>query len=357
MRALRYHGPGDIRLEMDIPEPECRVHQVKICPSFCGICGTDLHVYQSSNSLPFKDTPHPITGEKWPVTLGHEFSGEVVEVGSEVRNGIRVGDRVAVQPTICCNQCVPCKEGLTNCCDSFGFVGLMGWGGGLSDYVCVDARFAFKLPDTIPSDIGALVEPLAVAWHAVALSALKAGDDVLVMGAGPIGLAVIQCLKARQPGQLIVAEVAANRRKFAQQFGATAVIDPREQDVVSTCKLLCDGQGPAMAFDCAGVAASIKSACLATRSGGTVVNVSVWDGDIPFNMNNLLFGEKRLLTALSYTTADFEAVIHALDNGSIDAKDMITRTITIDRVVENGIMALTHHKDRDIKIVVDVAAR
>jgi hypothetical protein len=156
MRALRYYGPGDIRLEHDVPEPVCDAHQVKIRPNFCGICGSDLHAYHSPDALPFKDTPHPITGETWPITLGHEFSGDVVEIGAraQVPNGLQVGDRVAVQPTICCNQCIPCKEGLTNCCDSFGFVGLMGWGGGLSDYVCVDARFVFKLPETIPSDIG-----------------------------------------------------------------------------------------------------------------------------------------------------------------------------------------------------------
>ena len=154
MRALRYHGPGDIRLDSGVPEPECHAHQVKVRPAFCGICGSDLHAYYSGEFLPFKDTPHPLTGETWPVTLGHEFSGDVVEVGSEVRNGLQIGDRVTVQPTINCDQCTPCREGFTNCCVSFGFVGLMGWGGGLSDYVCVDARYAFKLPETIPSDIG-----------------------------------------------------------------------------------------------------------------------------------------------------------------------------------------------------------
>lgn len=125
---------------------------------------------------------------------------------------------------------------------------------------------------------------------------MKAGDNVLVMGAGPIGLAIIKCLKIRQPGQIIVAEVAPNRGRFAQKFGATAVIDPREQDVVSKCKELCDGQGPDIAIDCAGVTASIKAACSAVRNRGTVVNVSIWEKEIPFDMNALVFVEKRLLT-------------------------------------------------------------
>jgi threonine dehydrogenase-like Zn-dependent dehydrogenase len=164
MRALRYYGAKDIRLEHDIPEPICEAHQVKIRPSFCGICGSDLHLYCTANALPFQDTPHPITGETWPVTLGHEFSGDIVEVGAQVRGDLQVGDRVAVQPTICCKQCVSCKEGFTNCCDSFGFIGIMGWGGGLSDRVCVDAQFVFKLPDTVPSDIGGKRVQECISW-------------------------------------------------------------------------------------------------------------------------------------------------------------------------------------------------
>lgn len=141
-----------------------------------------------------------------------------------------------------------------------------------------------------------MVEPLAVAWHAVEQSGAKAGDSILVLGAGPIGLAVLQCLKTRSPAKLVVVEVSLNRRALAQQFGATEVIDPQAEDVVPKCKLLCNGQGPSIAFDCAGVAASIKSACLSVGSRGTVVNVATWNKEIPFDMNSLLFGEKRLLS-------------------------------------------------------------
>jgi len=218
-----------------------------------------------------------------------------------------------------------------------------------------------------------LVEPLAVAWHAVEQSAAKAGDNILVIGAGPIGLAILQCMKALHTAQVIVAEVAQNRRDSALHFGATAAIDPADEDMVSRCKMLCNDQGPDVAFDCAGVAASIKSACLSVRSRGTVVNVAQWGKEIPFNPDNLLVGEKRLVTgkpsretigiilsfadlfrALSYTSEDFERVIDALDKGTIDAERMITRTISMDRVVEDGILALLHEKDKHIKILVDV---
>ncbi|ETS76546.1 hypothetical protein PFICI_11933 [Pestalotiopsis fici W106-1] len=357
MRAVRYYGPQDIRLEVNLPEPECLPHQVKVRPHFCGLCGSDLNAYKSPRAIPLKDTPHPITNEKWPVTLGHEFSGEVVEIGSEVRGGLEPGDRVAVQPTICCGHCVPCRSGSTNLCDSFGFVGLTGWGGGLSDLVSVDARFVFKLPNSFPSDIGALVEPLAVAWHAIEQSGIKSGDNVLVMGAGPIGLAVIQCLQAFQPKQVIVVEVARNRKEVARRLGVTAIIDPNEEDVVTKARLLCDTQGPDVAFNCASVPSSIKAACEAVRKKGTIVNVAVWDSDIPINLNTLMFGEKKLFSALSYTTTDFENVIKLFENNGLPkVGEMITRKITMDRVVEDGILALIHETDKHVKILIDVTA-
>ena len=141
-----------------------------------------------------------------------------------------------------------------------------------------------------------MVEPLAVAWHAVQQATAKAGDNFLIVGAGPIGLAILQCLKTFETTQVIVAEVAQNRRDLALQFGATAVIDPKDEDVVSRCKVLCNGQGPEVAFDCAGVAASIKAACLSVRSRGTVVNVAKWGHEIPFDPDNLFLGEKRLVS-------------------------------------------------------------
>jgi threonine dehydrogenase-like Zn-dependent dehydrogenase len=129
-----------------------------------------VHEYFSPTFIPLASAPHPLTKETAPVTIGHEFSGEVVEIGSAVKSpGFKVGDKVAVQPTLACgDKCNSCHEGLINCCDSAGFIGLSGGGGGMSDFVCVDPNFVFKLPEHIGLDVGALVEPLAVAWHAVA---------------------------------------------------------------------------------------------------------------------------------------------------------------------------------------------
>ncbi|EXJ96289.1 hypothetical protein A1O1_01415 [Capronia coronata CBS 617.96] len=348
MRALRYHGVKDLRVDYDIPEPTCGEHQIKI----------KLHEYSSPTFIPLKDSPHPVTKESMPVTIGHEFSGEVVEIGSKAKNpsGLKVGDKVAAQPTVCCHSCGPCKEGYINCCDHAGFVGLSGGGGGMSDYVCIDEQFVYKLPDNVPLDIGALVEPLAVAWHGVNQSPLKEGQSALVMGAGPIGLGVIQCLKARGAKDIIVVELAKERQNFAQQFGATHIIDPRYEDVVKRCKEICDGQGPHVALDAAGVAATLKSAALAVRARGTIVNLAIWEKEVPFQPNTLVFGEKKYLGVLGYVNEDFEGVIKALGEKRLQPEKMITRKIHIDRVAEDGFRALIEEKDKQVKILVDCRA-
>ena len=140
----------------------------------------------------------------------------------------------------------------------------------------------------------ALVEPLAVAWHAVEAAKLVKGEDAVVLGAGPIGLGVIQCLKAQGAGNIFVVEVAAERQRFAKEFGATHVFDPTKVDVVKEVKKATGGRGANVSLDCAGVAASIKTACLAVRAQGRVVNVAIWEKEVPFQPNNLVFGEKKI---------------------------------------------------------------
>lgn len=241
-----------------------------------------------------------MTKETAPVGVGHEFSGTIHELGSAVPAslGLQVGDKVACQPTLCCwsegaHDCDACTHGHINICSSGGFVGLSGGGGGVSDFVCVDARFAFKLPEDIGLDVGALVEPLAVAWHAVDQVDLSQGDGrAVVMGAGPIGLGIIQCLVARGAKEVIVVEGARERQNFARHFGATQVLDPSEGKVVERIKELTGGVGADVALDAAGVPASLTSAFGCVRVRGTVVNVAIWEKEVPFNPNMLVFGEK-----------------------------------------------------------------
>ena len=163
--------------------------------------------------------------------------------------------------------------------------------------------------------ISALVEPLAVAWHAINISPLKKGDSVLVRGAGPIGLAVVQCLKAKGAENIIVTEVALKRKEFAKQFGADHVLDPTKDDIVSRVRELCDGQGVDVAFDAAGIQVGLDQIILAIRAKGTLVNIAVWERPASFHPNDFVFRERSYMGSTTYVQGDFEEVVDAIASG------------------------------------------
>ncbi|KAL9038466.1 MAG: hypothetical protein Q9214_005269 [Letrouitia sp. 1 TL-2023] len=352
MKALRFHGQRDLRIE-DVEIPNCGKNQVKVKPAYVGICGTDLHEYiGGANIIP--TTPHPITSEKVPLTLGHEFSGVIEEVGEDVSD-INIGDRVVVQPIIYDGTCGACRDGYINCCDNNGFVGLSGWGGGLSEHVVVPRKAVYAVPEKVSLEVAALVEPLAVAWHAVNISPFKKGDSVLVLGGGPIGLAVIQSLKARGAELIIVSEVSPRRKEFAKQFGASYVLDPTKDDIVARVREICGGSGANVAFDAAGVQAGLDQAILAIRARGTLVNIAVWEKAATLHPNSLVFRERKYMGVATYVEGDFQDVLDAIATGKLKPQAMITSKIKMDDIEEKGFKALIHNKDNHVKILVEVS--
>lgn len=300
MDAVRFYGEKDLRYEQ-VPIPETKPGWVKVKPQFCGICGTDLHEYLHGNNLiPEEGHPHPITNETAPLTIGHEFSGIVEEVGEGVTH-VKKGDRVCIQPTIYEGNCRACKRGLVNCCDKNGFIGLSGWGGGMATYTTAPASAVKPLPDNVSLEVGALIEPLAVGWHAVAISPYKDGDSVLVLGGGPIGLSVIQALVGKGCKNIIVSEVSKRRREFAQQFGAHHVIDPTAADIVAEVEKLTDGEGADVGFDAAGVQVAVDTAFKAIKARGMLVNIAVWAKRATLNMNDIVFRERAYMGGKSIT--------------------------------------------------------
>jgi threonine dehydrogenase-like Zn-dependent dehydrogenase len=196
--------------------------------------------------------------------FGHEFSGTILEVASSVK-GFTPGQRVSIQPNIYDGTCGACLSGVENACYSGGFVGLSGWGGGLSDAVTVPANYVLPLPDNVPLDVAALVEPLSVGWHAVRQSPLKKDSTVLILGGGPIGIAVILALKAKGCRKIIVSEPSTERSRFAKHFGADVVLDPRKEDVLERVRKMTGGEGVDICFDCAGVPQGLEAGCQAIK--------------------------------------------------------------------------------------------
>ncbi|MDN5859191.1 MAG: 2,3-butanediol dehydrogenase [Pseudonocardia sp.] len=348
MKAARFHGPGDIRID-DMPEPQVGPGQVEVSVDWCGICGTDLHEYlEGPIFIPPAGSPHPITGETLPVVMGHEFAGVVSKTGKGVTN-VAEGDRVAVEPYLVCGDCPACNIGRYNICRKLGFVGLAGQQGGFAERCVVDARWAHPLGE-LPTEVGALVEPLAVAYHAVRLSGLKPGGTAVVFGAGPIGLVTAASLKAVGAGQVISVEPAAARKKKASVAGADVVLDPTETNVPEAVADLTGG-GADVAFECAGIDTVLGSAIRSVRPGGTVVNVAIWGHEATVAMNDLVLSEVNVIGSLAYC-GDHPDTIKLLTDGKVAAEQFITGRIGLDDLVDGGFRELIDNKEENVKIIV-----
>jgi (R,R)-butanediol dehydrogenase/meso-butanediol dehydrogenase/diacetyl reductase len=349
VRAVRYHGNRDVRVD-EIPEPECRPGFVKIAPEWCGICGSDVHEYLvGPETIPSAGAPHPITGETVPIVLGHEYAGTVVEVGAGVV-GVRVGDKVAVEPIIRDNDCPTCVDGHYNLCPQLGFHGLSGYGGGLSEFSVVPGYMVHVLPDNIPTDVAALIEPLAVGWHAAKMAELRGGESVLIVGAGPIGLVTLLAAKAMGAGTVVVVELTAARKAKAAELGADLVLDPNVDDIAA--RLAAEfGQGVDVAFDAGGNAATIALALASVRPRGRVVNIALWEHPVEFDMFSMLFKESNLTASCAYC-GDHAEVIAAIADGTIDVSPLITGRISFEEIVTGGIEELLNNRDAHVKILV-----
>ncbi|MGH3800969.1 MAG: 2,3-butanediol dehydrogenase, partial [Pseudonocardiaceae bacterium] len=315
-----------------------------------GICGTDLHEFLDGPIfIPPAGAPHPLTGDTLPVVIGHEFAGGVTEIGVGV-GSVGVGDRVAVEPFYVCGTCSACTAGRYNVCRQVGFVGLASQTGGFAEFAVVDERWAHPLGD-IATDIGALVEPLAVGYHAVRISTLPPGGTAVVFGAGPIGLVTASVLRAIGAGQVIVVEPAAARKVKAAGLGADHVLDPTELDVPATVRELTKGAGADVAFECAGVDAALAAAIGSVSPGGTVVNVAIWGHQPPVQMNDLVLSEVTVIGSLAYCE-DHPATIGLLCDRKVDAEPFITGRIALQDIVEGGFRQLIDNKEENVKILV-----
>jgi len=350
VKAARYYGQGDIRVD-DIPEPTPGPGQVQVAVDWCGICGSDLHEFlEGPIFIPPQGSPHPITGAELPaVVMGHEFAGVVSGVGADV-TGVTEGDRVAVEPYYVCGECSACAAGRYNICRKLGFIGLSGFEGGFAETCVVDQKWVHQLGD-LPTDVGALVEPLAVAYHAVRLSGLKPGGAAVVYGAGPIGLVTVASLKATGAGQVISVEPAAARKAKATVAGADVVLDPTETEVGDAVRDLTGGAGADVAFECAGIDAVLASAIGAVRPGGRVVNVAIWGHPATVQMNDLVLSEVDVIGSLAYC-GDHPDTIKLLQDGKVAADQFITGRIALDDIVEGGFRQLIDNKEENVKILV-----
>lgn len=347
MKGARWHNVRDIRVE-EVEEPKVEKGKVKIQVEWAGICGSDLHEYVAGPIfIPVKE-PHPISKDVAPIIMGHEFSGRVVEVGEGVTK-VKVGDPVVVEPILRCGKCPACKQGKYNLCENLGFHGLAGGGGGFSEYTVVDEYMVHKMPEGLSFEQGALVEPAAVALHAVRSSKIKAGDKAAVFGTGPIGLLVIEALKAAGASEIYAVEVSEERLQKALELGATAGINPKKEDPVQKLLELTDG-GVDVSFEVTGVPAVLQQAVDSTAFEGETVIVSIWEKEVNLLPNNIVLKERNVKGVIAYRDI-FPAVMNLMKQGYFPAEKLVTKKIKLDQIVEEGFEKLIKEKDQ-VKILV-----
>lgn len=347
MKAVRWHGPEDVRLD-EVAEPAAAPGEVVVDVAACGLCGSDLHEYLHG-PVYIPKRPHPLTGVMPPVTLGHEFSGRVVEVGRGVER-LRVGDRVAVNPCLVCGECPWCRRGQPNHCAKLATLGLSR-DGALAPFVTAPGYGCHLLPAEVSDEAGATVEPLAVAVHAVRRARVASGERVAVMGAGPIGLLVLQVLKAKGAGWVAVVEPRAERRRHAEALGADLVLDPEAGDASQAIAAATEGERAAVVFECVGSPAAFAGAFRAAGKIGRVVLVGLVPESVPLNALLLLAHEKELIGSSAYTD-EFPEAIALLARGLVKTAPLITARVPLARAREDGLEALLRKDDGHIKILV-----
>ena len=348
MKAAVWHEKGDIRIE-DIADPRPAAGQVKVKIKVCGICGSDLHEYRDGPFI-IPSRPHPLTERQGgPVILGHEFSAEVTELG-ERASRFQLGDRVVVNPLIYCGECYYCKLGQHIMCTKLGTFGFAA-DGAFAEYGVFHEYSLIGLPNTVTDDMGAFVEPLAVAVHAVKRSRMKIGASVAVVGAGPIGLLVMQACRAGGAGHVFVVEPMEARREMAAKTGATAVFDPTGADPGKEIAKLTDGLRADMAFDCVGNQSAFDTALKVTGRRGVicVVGLALKPIQVPFMR---LWGHEKEITFSSGYEDEFPAAISYLADGRVKVEELISERIPLEDLVEKGLEALLKEGEKHIKILV-----
>ncbi len=332
-------APGEI-IFRKVPVPQPQENEVLIRIMEIGICGSDIHVYHGK---------HPFT--KYPVTQGHEVSGEIVALGSGV-TGFQVGQKVTVQPQVFCGKCYPCTHGKYNLCEELKVMGFQTTGMA-SEYFAVDASKVTLLPETMTYDQGAMIEPLAVAVHAARRPGDVTGMKIAVLGAGPIGILVAQACKALGAAEVMVTDVSDFRLDKARECGADHVYNTKNRNF-GEC--LVEAFGPDKAdviFDCAGNDITMGQAIAYARKGSIIILVAVYAGMANVDLAVLNDHELDLNTTMMYRNEDYVKAIELVNEGKIHLEPLMSKHFAF-RDYLAAYQYIDANRETSMKILIDV---
>jgi len=327
-------------VKKDIPQPAPGELLIKI--EYVGVCGSDLHFYEMGrlgNWVP-----------DGPLVLGHEPGGIVAGAGEGVKD-FKEGDRVAIEPGVPCGKCEMCKKGMYNLCYDMSFMAIPGEREGVfSDYCVHPAGMCYKLPDNVDTMEGALIEPLAVGFHAAAIAEAEIGQSAVVLGCGCIGLVTIMVLKARGINEIYAVDMIEKRLAKAEELGVKRIFNASEENIEEFVKTL-PGGGVNLVFETAGAEFTTKQSAKLIKNGGRVILVGMCaEPEVVMDIGSLSAKEGDVKTIFRYRNL-YPAAIQAVSEGTVPLKSIVSHEFDFKDVIE-GVAYNVDHKDDVIKAVI-----
>ncbi len=318
MKAAVLYAPFDMRLE-EVETPDCGIGQVLVKVKAAGICGSDVHFYEGTH--PYKN---------YPRIHGHEFAGEIVKLGENV-SGFSVGEHVVVEPLKACGECYPCRHGKYNCCTKLQVIGAH-TDGGFAEYIAIDTKNLHKIPQDMPFDMAAALEPYSIGAHCSNRAEITPGETVLILGVGAIGLTVTDYAKLLG-ARVIAVDTSPSRLELAKKMGADEVINPLIEDVNAKVKLLTGNEGAGIVIEATGVTKVMENTENLVASGGKIVIVGLTNDKVAFTGINFTKNEMTVLGSRNSVNV-FPRIIDDANKGRIHPELLVTHRFKFDNVVE-----------------------
>ncbi len=321
MKAAVFYGKHDLRV-VDVPIPEPGPHEVRVKIAYCGVCGTDLHIFHGDGGA----VPVP-NG----TILGHEFSGVIDQVGSEVEL-FKVGDRVSVDPNDWCGECYFCKNGKAHFCTQMKGYGTT-FPGGFAEYACVPEKQTYLLPDTLDLKFASQCETISCCVNGIDLARIKPGSNVLVLGAGPIGLMMIQLARSSGAGKIVVSELVAQKRELAIKLGADIAVDPQAQDLQAVLREAFENTD--CVIEAAGTPTTQRQAIVLAGKGATVMLFGLVPPETEIPLKTFeVFNREISITSSFINPYTFTRAIRLLAQRRVVLDDIISDVIALPNITE-----------------------
>jgi 2-desacetyl-2-hydroxyethyl bacteriochlorophyllide A dehydrogenase len=339
MKALSLKKPSELEL-IQTKIPKLAHDEVLVKVKAVSICGTDIHAYNGTQGL-----------FDYPRIIGHEIAGIISKMNFE-NNKFKVGDRVSIIPYIYCDDCIACNKGIYGSCENLKVAGVH-IEGGLAEYIKMPIDNLLKIPKIIDYSIASLIEPLSISAHAVRKAKPKPNENILIIGMGPIGVGAAEI--ARLFGaNIILADISESRRKIgAERFNYKNILDPFDDNYFKNLEKLTDGNMPDTIIDTTGSGKSMETSINYLSYGGKIVYVGIYDGDLKINDIEFHKRQTQLLGSRAALKSDFQFVINAIKNQSIDPKKFITDKISFDENVINNLKPLLEKGLSGFKSVIE----